>query len=59
MPDPLLKLPAVMQACQLAKSTLYAYIKAGKFPRPLKLGARAVAWRQSDVAQWVDSRATA
>lgn len=57
--DPMLKLPRVMELCALAKSTVYAYMAAGAFPRPRKVGARAVAWRQSDVAIWLASRAAA
>jgi prophage regulatory protein len=40
----------------LSRSTLYEWIKRGDFPRPLKLGARIVAWRESDVNEWLESR---
>jgi prophage regulatory protein len=33
-------------------------MKRGDFPQPVKLGARLVAWRESDVAEWLDSRET-
>jgi len=37
----------------LPKSSLHNMARDGRFPRPLKLGARAVAWRESDVAEWI------
>ncbi len=42
----------------LSRSTLYAMIAEGKFPKPVKLGKRAVGWREADIAAWLDSRAT-
>lgn len=33
----------------LSRSTLYAYIGAGRFPAPVKLGDRAVGWIESEV----------
>ena len=37
----------------LPKSSLHNMASAGRFPAPLKLGARAVAWRECDVAEWI------
>jgi prophage regulatory protein len=28
----------------------------GTFPKPVKLGKRAVGWRASDIAAWLESR---
>lgn len=39
-----------------SKSTLYEMMKDGRFPRPVKLTDRAVAWRSEDVAAWISSR---
>ncbi|MFG1298002.1 helix-turn-helix transcriptional regulator [Xanthobacter variabilis] len=38
----------------VARSTWWAGVKSGRFPRPVKLGARAVAWRASDISQLVE-----
>ena len=40
----------------LPRSSIYAKIQAGDFPRPIKLGARSVGWLESDVNQWVDDQ---
>lgn len=40
----------------LKRSTIYSLMKKGKFPRPVKLTGKAVAWRESDIKAWMDSR---
>lgn len=40
----------------LGRSTLYAAIRRGEFPPPVKIGARAVAWRSDDIENWLKSR---
>ena len=40
----------------LSRSTIYQQMADEDFPRPLKLGKRAVGWRESDIIQWLDSR---
>ena len=46
----------VEQLVQLSRSTIYANVKAGTFPAPIRIGARAVAWRLSDVEAWLEAR---
>ncbi|MDP2408076.1 MAG: AlpA family phage regulatory protein [Hydrogenophaga sp.] len=57
-PEKLLRLPAVEELTALRKSSIYAGAKAGTFPQPVRLSARAVAWRESDIAEWQASRQT-
>jgi prophage regulatory protein len=45
----MLRLPAVLAARGCSKSKLYADIKAGVFPAPVKIGPRISAWPESDV----------
>lgn len=52
----LIRLPAVQDATGLGRNTIYEAMKRGDFPRPIKIGMRAVAWRISDIEQWVNSR---
>lgn len=42
----------------LSRSTLYAMMAEGTFPKPIKLGKRAVGWREADIAAWLESRTT-
>jgi len=52
----LLRLPAVLQATGLARSTVYRMVAEHTFPAPVKLAKRAVGWRREDVRQWADGR---
>ena len=40
----------------LSRSTIYAQIAEGTFPKPISLGARAVGWLESDVQNWIKQR---
>jgi prophage regulatory protein len=51
---PLLRLPSVTAQTGLSKSEIYRRIKDGKFPQPIKLGARAVAWPTAQIEAWVN-----
>ena len=37
----------------LSCSTNYMMMSEGRFPRPIKIGRRAVGWRASDVEEWL------
>jgi prophage regulatory protein len=50
------RLPTVMQATGLGRSTIYRLVASGAFPAPVHLGPRAIAWRWADLDQWSDSR---
>ncbi|SUZ32826.1 hypothetical protein ROE7235_02589 [Roseibaca ekhonensis] len=56
MAEKLLRRPEVEARTGLSRSTIYAWISAGEFPQPVKLGARLVAWRESDIGDWLESR---
>ena len=40
----------------LSRSTIYAFIKAGVFPKPVPLGPRAVGWLESEISYWITQR---
>lgn len=50
------RLPTVLAATGLGRSTIYRLIAEGSFPAPVRLGPRAVGWRWSDLDQWTRSR---
>ncbi|WP_260428508.1 helix-turn-helix transcriptional regulator [Burkholderia stagnalis] len=52
----ILRLIGVLDCVGVKKTTLYRWIREGKFPAPVQLGARSVGWRATDVQQWVESR---
>jgi prophage regulatory protein len=41
----------------LARSTIYARIAAGTFPRPINLGgSRTIGWLEGEINAWIKSR---
>ncbi len=58
MPEKILRLNEVKAQTGLSTSTIYAWIKEGKFPQKFNLGNRSVGWKQSDISNWIDSRST-
>jgi prophage regulatory protein len=64
MPDhdrgALLRLAAVCALTGVKKSLLYELMKepdpADRFPRPVRLSARAVAWKEDEVRAWMAAR---
>ena len=59
MPVRLLKRQQVEEITTLSRSSIYDMIKRGVFPKPIKIGERAVAWREADIIAWMDARMTA
>ena len=57
-PGKLLRLPAVMERCALGRSSIYAGVRNGTFAKPVRLSARAVAWREEEIDRWVSERVT-
>ncbi|MBY0225112.1 MAG: AlpA family phage regulatory protein [Hyphomicrobium sp.] len=57
--DRMLPLPVVVHMTSLSKSKIYADVKCGAFPAPVKLGPKKSAWRTSDIQRWLASRAPA
>jgi prophage regulatory protein len=49
----LCRLPQVKAATGLSKSTIYARIAEGTFPKQISLGPRLVVWVESDIQSWI------
>lgn len=54
----LMRMPEVCHRIGTSRSTLYKMLGQGGFPTPKRLGGRTVAWLESDVDAWIDSRTT-
>ena len=52
----ILRRPEVQRQTQLSKASIYRLMRASKFPRPVRLGPRAVGWIASEVTAWIESR---
>lgn len=47
---------AVENVTGLSRSTIYDLMAKGQFPRPVRLTAKAVAWPESAIANWLAQR---
>ena len=52
----LIRLPAVQDRVGMGRTAVYELIKAGKFPRPVKVGA-ASAWIDVEITRWIEQLA--
>ncbi|MBB5866194.1 AlpA family phage regulatory protein [Xanthomonas sp. 3058] len=50
----LIRQPAVLSIIPLGRSTMWARVKSGEFPAPIKVSPGITAWRLGDVRRWLD-----
>lgn len=55
---PLLTFQEVLQLLPINKSTLYSHMKTRKYPEPIKIGMRRIAWRTSDIKKLLNDFTT-
>lgn len=51
-----LRMRAVTRFTGLGRSTIYRLVAQDKFPSPVRLANRAVAWRRTDLELWSQGR---
>ena len=56
MNERILRLPDVLATVGVSKGRIYTWMAEGAFPRPVRLGVRAVGWRKSEIDEWLESR---
>lgn len=59
-PKRILRKPEVLTISGMTESALDRDVRAGLFPKPVKLSddpkARAIGWRSEEIEAWIDSR---
>ena len=50
----LLRLRDVKEITGLGKSTIYDMMNKDKFPRPVRIAQKAVAWKSEDIDAWIN-----
>ena len=56
MAHTILRLPAVKARTGLSRTAIHIRVTDGTFPKPIKLGIRAIGWLESDIDAWINSR---
>jgi prophage regulatory protein len=54
-----LRLPAVKDRTGLSRSFIYSEMDAGRFPKQVPLGAKAVAWVEDEITAFQEARIAA
>ena len=44
----------VVRMTGLNRVTIWRQVKAGRFPKPVKISQRAIAWRAEDIVAWAE-----
>ena len=52
----LIRLPEVLNRLKVSRSTIYAWMRDGRFPKPIKLGLRPIAWLEDAVDAFIAAR---
>ena len=52
----LIKLSVVMAMTGLSKSSIYAMMQAGSFPKTIHIGVRGVAWIEGEIQHWIEEK---
>jgi|OpeIllAssembly_1097287.scaffolds.fasta_scaffold1786717_2 prophage regulatory protein len=50
----LIRLPRVMELIPASASTIWLWVRLGKFPKPVRLGGRVTAWRLVDIQRVIN-----
>jgi prophage regulatory protein len=56
-PHALLRVKRVLEFVPVSRSTWWAGVRTGRFPKPLKLGPRTTCWRASDILALIERAA--
>lgn len=56
MSETLIRIKTVIETTGKSRSSIYADIAMGSFPKPILIGARAVAWPRSAIEAWVQDK---
>ncbi len=54
-PEGFVRLPTVLQVLGIGRTSFWNGIKDGRYPRPVKLGARTAVWRVEDIRALIAS----
>ncbi len=55
--DRLIRLrPELENTVGLKRARIYELMRDGRFPLPVRIGDRAIAWKESAIAAWIESR---
>lgn len=54
-----LRVSQVLELIPVSKSTWWAGVKSGRFPKPVKLGPSISVWKSEDIAAYIEEASNA
>lgn len=58
--ETLLPVPKVRERVGgISRTTLWHWVREGTFPAPIRVGAKRIMWRESELQRWIDDRQSA
>jgi len=52
--DKLYSVDEVITYTHISRTTLWRWVRDGRFPDPIRLGPRRRVWRESDLQEWMN-----
>lgn len=52
----LIRLPEVQRRTGYSRAWLYRLLSENRFPKPVKIGSRAIAFVESEIETWINER---
>lgn len=56
MKQSLIRMSETMRRTGYGKAWIYRFISQNKFPKPIKIGSRSIAFVESEVDEWINQR---
>lgn len=56
IPNKLIRFSEAQHRTGYGKSWIYKLIAQGRFPKPVKIGSRSIAFVESEVDEWINQR---
>ena len=50
------RLSQLKKQLSVSRSSIWAWVKEGTFPKPIKLGKNCTAWNSVDIEKWIEER---
>lgn len=50
------RLSQLKKKLSVSRSSIWAWVKQGEFPKPIKLGKNCTAWNAEDIQAWIEKR---
>ena len=56
MDKKLYRLNELSELLSIGKSTIWAWVKDGEFPKPIQISSRMTCWSGPDIERWINSK---